>query len=216
MKEIHPFTSFQEAISKFDNGAHFYNLFSHAKDGVVSPEELELVAETDNDTQKLILFLVLSISKMDNRSREKILARLNGELFELYEKYHPVHITILQMLEKGKPGLSVTMVGTPKKIAEPEENVEELVVPVLVGAEGSFALVPIKQAYVIYELHSEYTHETILIGHPKETADLPEKKLRLGGMLRELNTDISTESKKKKLFLEVQFFLEEEQIQPYH
>ena len=87
---------------------------------------------------------------------------------------------------------------------------EELVVPVLVGAEGSFALVPVNQAYVIYELHSEYTHETILIGHPKETADLPEKKLRLGGMLRELNTEIGTESKKKKLFLEVQFFLLEE------
>ena len=135
MKQIHPFSSFQEAISKFDNGAHFYNLFSHAKDGIVSTEELELVAETNNDTQKLILFLVLSISNMDNHSREKILSRLDAELFELYEKYHPVHITILQMLEKGKPGISVTIVGTPKKIAEPEENVEELLVPVLVGAD---------------------------------------------------------------------------------
>ena len=210
MKEIHPFSSFQEAISKFDNGAHFYNLFSHAKDGVVSPEELELIAETDNDTQKLILFLVLSISKMDTRSREKILARLDGELFELYEKYHPVHITILQMLEKGKPGISVTMVGTPKKIAEPEENVDELLVPVLVGAEASFTLVPVKHAYVIYELHSEYTHETVLIGHPKEISDLPDRKLRLGGMLREINTEISTASKKKKLFLEVQYFIEED------
>ena len=210
MKQIHPFSSFQEAISKFDNGAHFYNLFSHAKDGIVSTEELELVAETNNDTQKLILFLVLSISNMDNHSREKILSRLDAELFELYEKYHPVHITILQMLEKGKPGISVTIVGTPKKIAEPEENVEELLVPVLVGAEASFALVPVKHAFVIYELHSDYTSETILIGHPKESADLPEKKLRLGGMLREINTEISTASKKKKLFLEVQFFLEED------
>jgi hypothetical protein len=147
---------------------------------------------------------------MDNHSREKILSRLDAELFELYEKYHPVHITILQMLEKGKPGISVTIVGTPKKIAEPEKNVEELLVPVLVGAEASFALVPVKHAFVIYELHSDYTSETILIGHPKESADLPEKKLRLGGMLREMNTEISTASKKKKLFLEVQFFLEED------
>jgi hypothetical protein len=147
---------------------------------------------------------------MDTRSREKILARLDGELFELYEKYHPVHITILQMLEKGKPGISVTMVGTPKKIAEPEENVDELLVPVLVGAEASFTLVPVKHAYVIYELHSEYTHETVLIGHPKEIADLPDRKLRLGGMLREINTEISTASMKKKLFLEVQYFIEED------
>lgn len=210
MKQIHPFTSFQEAISKFDNGAHFYNLFSHAKDGVVSPEELELVAGTDNDTQQLILFLALSICKMDNPSREKILARLNGELFSMYEKYHPIHSTILQVQENGTKGMSLTMVGTPKKIAEPDHYVDELLVPVLVGAEASFALVPVKHAYVIYELHSEYTHETILIGHAKEVADLPEKKLRLGGVLREMNTEINTESKKKKLFLEVSYFLEED------
>ena len=210
MKQIHPFTSFQEAISKFDNGAHFYNLFSHAKDGVVSPEELELVAGTDNDSQQLILFLALSICKMDSPSREKILSRLNGELFALYEKHHPVHCTILQALENGTKGMSLTMVGTPNKIAEPEEYVDELLVPVLVGAEASFALVPVKHAYVIYELHSEYTHETLLIGHAKEVADLPERKLRLGGVLREMNTDIGKESKKKKLFLEVSFFLEEE------
>ena len=48
MKQIHPFTSFQEAITKFDNGGHFYNLFSHAKDGVVSPAELDLIAETSD------------------------------------------------------------------------------------------------------------------------------------------------------------------------
>ena len=208
MKEIHPFSSFQEAITKFDNGGHFYNLFSHAKDGVVSPAELEIRAGTGQDKQKLILFLVMSICKMDNRSREKILARLDGELFETYEKYHPVHITISQMIERGKPGLSVTLVGTPKKISE--QTVGKVLVPLAVGGETSFALVPISESYVIYELHSDYTHETVLVGHPKESDDLPERKLRLGGILSTLNEIDQSQKSKEGIFLEIQFFLEEE------
>lgn len=208
MKQIHPFTSFQDALTQFDNGAHFYNLFSHAKDGVVSPEELDLIADTDLNKQQLILFLIMSISKMDNRSREKVLARLNGELFEMYEKYRPVHITISQMVERGKPGISVTIVGTPKKISEQSDG--KVLVPVALGAETSFALVPVAESYVIYELHSEYTHETVLVGHSKEITDLPERKLRLGGMLTALNHADSSHKSTHGIFLEVQYYLEED------
>ncbi|MBC6369002.1 hypothetical protein [Algoriphagus sp. AK58] len=210
MKQIHPFTSFQEAITKFDNGGHFYNLFSHAKDGVVSPAELDLIAETDLNKQQLILFLVMSICKMDNRSREKVLARLDGELFEMFEKYRPVHITIAQMIERGKPGISVTMVGTPKKISGNDENQGHVLIPIAVGSETSFSLVPITESFVIYELHSEYTHETVIIGHPKEKTELPERKIRVGGMLTALNEQDPGSSNKNGVFLEVQYYLEEE------
>lgn len=209
MKKIIPYFSFQEAIEAFDNGGTFFNLFSHAHDGVVSPAELGKVAGVANDKQAMILYLIMSISRLDNRSREKVLARLDAQLFEIYEHYRPVHMSLDQLIERGKPGISTTVVGTLKKISSTENLTGTIMVPLVAGAETSFAMVPIEDSYEVYELSSDYTDKTVLVAHHKEKVGLPERKLRLGGMLTSLSPAESV-SHHNTIFLEAQFYIEED------
>lgn len=209
MKHIIPYTSYQEAIEAFDNGGKFYNLFSHAHDGVVSPAELGKVAGVANDKQAMILYLVMSISRLDNRSRERVLARLDSQLFDIYEKYRPVHMSLDQILDRGKAGISTTVVGSVKKISSSNDLGGSIMVPVVVGAVTSFTMVPIEDSYEVYELRSEYSDRVAMVAHHKEKESLPERKLRIGGMLTALNSsDDVTES--KTVFLEAQFYIEED------
>ncbi len=208
MKLIDPYSSFAEAIESFDNGGNFFNLFSHSKDGVVSPAELGKVAGVTFDKQSLILFLVMSISKLDNSSREKILARLDVSLFKQYEKPQPVHMSIEQLDETGKPGISATLVGIPKRIGSKEDFGGMIMVPIIVGSITTFTTIPMVNTYEVYELKSDYSDKTAIIAHPKEHGSLPERKLKLGGILTSLNkSDHVTHP--DQVFMELQYYMEE-------
>ena len=209
MKQIIPYTSFQDAIQAFDNGGKIFNLFSHAKDGVVSPAELGKVAGVTQDHQAMILYMMMSISHLDNRSRERILARLDSELFEWYEKYRPVHMSVNQLAEYGKAGISTTIVGTPKKLSTSTDFGGSILVPIGVGAVTSFTIVPIATTYEVYELSSEESDAVITVAHHKEKSPLPERKLRIGGMLTSLSQSDDIDQP-NKIFLEVQYFIEED------
>lgn len=209
MKHIIPYTSFQEAIDAFDNGGKFFNLFSHAHDGVVSPAELGKVAGVANDKQAMILYLVMSISRLDNRARERVLARLDSHLFDIYEKYRPVHMSLDQMLERGKSGISATVVGSIKKISTSTDFGGSIIVPVVVGAETSFTMVPIEDSYEVYELRSDHSDKVGMVAHHKEKESLPERKLRIGGLLTSLNQADAT-NQTHTVFLEAQYYMEED------
>lgn len=209
MKHIIPYTSFQEAIEAFDNGGKFFNLFSHAHDGVVSPAELGKVAGVANDKQAMILYLVMSISRLDNRSRERVLARLDSHLFDIYEKFRPVHMSLDQMLERGKAGVSATLVGTIKKISTSTDFGGSIMVPIVVGAVTSFTMVPLENSYEVYELHSDHSDNVAMVAHHKEKESLPERKLRVGGMITSLSQGEAT-NQLNSVFLEAQFYMEED------
>lgn len=209
MKHITPYTSYHEAIEAFDNGGKFFNLFSHAHDGVVSPAELGKVAGVANDRQAMILYLVMSISRLDNRSRERLLARLDSHLFDLYEKYRPVHMSLDQLLDRGKVGISATLVGTIKKISTSTDFGGSIMVPIVVGTVTSFTMVPIENSYEIYEMRSDQSAGTVMVAHHKEKEALPERKLRVGGMITSIShTD--SENQRDKVFLEAQFYMDED------
>ena len=209
MKQIIPFHTFKEAIESFDNGGRFFNFLSHAKDGVVTPAELGKVAGVTHDPQAMILYLMMSISTLDNHSKERVLAHLDTSLFDLYEKYHPVHMTLEQFAGLGKAGISTTVVGTPKKISSTNDFGGSIMVPVIVDAVTSFAIVPIVSAYDVYELTSEESNTVVTVAHHKEKSPLPERKLRIGGMLTSLNQSEET-GKASEVFLEVQYYVEED------
>ena len=75
MKKIEPYRNINDAISNLDNGGRFYNILTKADDGIISKSELGKVGGIFNDKQQMILFLELSISKLDNG--KKMLSFLN-------------------------------------------------------------------------------------------------------------------------------------------
>lgn len=209
MKQIIPFTSYQEAIEALDNGGSVFDLFSHAGDGIISPAELGKVAGVTHDKQAMILYLMMSISRLDNHSRERILAHLDNELFDWYEKYRPVHMSAGQMKEIGKAGISSTLVGTPKKISSSTSLGGTVMVPVVVGAVTSFTMVPIENSYEVYELRAEESGAVVMVAHDNEKESLPERKLRIGGILTSI-TKPGPENQDNKVFLDVKFYMEED------
>lgn len=208
MKQIHPYSTFQEAIQSLDNGGSFFNLFSHSKDGVVSPAELGKAAGVSFDKQSPILFLVMSLTHLDNASREKVLARLDVSLFKQYEKHLPVHMSIEQVAETGKPEMSATIVGTPKRIGSKESFGGMIMVPIMVGTVTSFTMIPMVNTYEVYELKSEYSEQSVFVAHPKDQGMLPERKLRLGGILKALSQSEDV-THPDRVFLDVQYYMEE-------
>jgi hypothetical protein len=209
MKQIVPFRTFQEAIESFDNGGRFYNFLCHAKDGIVSPAELGKVAGVTHDPQAMILYLMMSISHLDTHAKEKVIAHLDNDLFELYEKYRPVQMSLEQFAQFGKAGTSTMVVGTPKKISSTTDFGGSIMVPVIVDTVTSFTIVPIVTTYDVYELSSEEGNTVVTVAHHKEKSPLPERKLRIGGMLTSLNQSEETD-KAAGVFLEVQYYLEED------
>jgi hypothetical protein len=167
------------------------------------------VAGIANNKQAMILYLVMSISRLDNRSRERVLARLDTQLFDMYEKYRPVHMSLDQVLDRGKPGISTTMVGTLKKVSSSTDMGGTIMVPVVVGSDTSYAMVPLENSFEVYELSSEYTDRVVMVAHHKEKAGLPERKLRVGGMLTSLNQP-SGSNQVVSVFLEAQYYIEED------
>jgi hypothetical protein len=209
MKQIIPFASYQEAIQAFDNGGKFFNLLSHAKDGVVTPAELGKVAGVTFDRQEMILYLTMAISHLDEHSKERILAHLDEELFELYEKHSPVHSTIAQLAKEPKAGFSTVLMGTPCKVSTSQDFGGTIMVPVIVDAVTSFTIVPIVSAYEVYQMTCDKTGLKATVAHHKEKSPLPEKKLKLGGVLTSLSGKDGRDPL-NQVFLEVQYYIEEE------
>lgn len=208
MKQIIPFHTFQEAIESFDNGGRFYNFLCHAKDGVVSPAELGKVAGVTHDPQAMILYLTMSISHLDSHARNELISHLDAALLSMFEKYCPVQASLEQVVKHGEAGTSTILVGTPKKISSTTDFGGSIMVPVIVDTVTSFAIVPIVTTYDVYELSSEDGGVVVTVAHQKDKSPLPERNLRIGGMLTALNHSEETDVP-KEVFLEVQYFMEE-------
>jgi hypothetical protein len=118
-------------------------------------------------------------------------------------------LSLDQLAEQGKPGISATLVGTPIKVSTDTTLGETIMVPIVVGAVTSFTMVPIANTYEVYELREEGSDAVVLVAHHNEKESLPERKLRIGGVLTSI-TQPGQENQDKKVFLEAQFYMEED------
>lgn len=208
MKHILPFRSAPEALAAFDNGGYFFNLFSHSKDGVVSPAELAKAAGTPLNRQAAVLYLEMSLSQLSEQDRERVHSRLDHELFEHYKKHHPQQIQFPEDLSKGKVERNVMVVGTPVKLATESKFQGFILVPIIVSSVTTFTLVPITSSHTVYEVKLE-GGETLLVAHAKEEGELPEQKLLLGGVVKTYSPSSDSDRDQKDLpFLEAQLYTE--------
>lgn len=208
MKHILPFRDAAQALEAFDNGGYFFNLFSHSKDGVVSPAELAKAAGTPLNRQAALLYLEMSISQLSEKDRERVLSRLDQGLFDHYKKYHPQQIQFSEDLAKGKVERNVMVVGTPVKLATESKFQGFILVPIMVSSVTTFTLVPIRSSYDLYEVSLE-GGETLTLAHAKDEGKLPEQKLLLGGITKACSQSPEEDSDQADLlFMEVQFYTE--------
>jgi len=207
MKKITPFKNSNEAIATLDNGGRFYNILTKADDGIISKSELGKVGGIFNDKQQMILFLELSISTLDQEKRKAVISKLEGDLQQVYTKFKPMELLPSEGESKGVIAANTIITGIPKLTESKSDFMGFLMIPIISGNVTTFTMIPLMDIYDVYELRDEETDANVLIAHVKGKEKLPEKKIKVAGVLKELKSDID-EKVASKMFLEGLYFME--------
>jgi len=202
MKKIEPYKNINEATLSLDNGGRFYNVLTKSDDGIISSSELGKVAGLFIDKQKMVLFLDLAISNFDVNTKEKIVDSLDVSLRSTYEKYKSHELLPSEAYDKGILSSNSIITGFPKKIDSKSDFNGVIVLPV----GKSFVVMPIIDKYDVYEIRDEVSDDTFLIAHARGSIVLPEKKIKVAGVLKELKSN-KNEKKTSKKFLEALYYL---------
>ncbi|KAA1243916.1 hypothetical protein [Aquimarina sp. RZ0] len=207
MKKIEPYKNIDEAISKLDNGGRFYNILTKADDGIISTSELGKVGGLFYDKQQMILFFEVSISKLDKEKRKAVISKLDEKLQKVYAKYKPIELLPSEAHTKGIVASNMIMTGIPKLTESNSNFIGFIMIPIVTGKVTTFSMVPIIDIYDVYEIRDEVSDKEFLIAHSKGTTKLPEKKIKIAGVLKELKSDKKEKTASQK-FLEVVYHME--------
>ncbi|MBW1296110.1 hypothetical protein [Aquimarina litoralis] len=207
MKKIIPFENYEEAINELDNGGRFYNILTKAEDGVISPAELGKVAGLFSDKQKMILFLDIATSKLNNTHKNLIISSLSNDLQLVYNSYKAKEIVPSEGIEMTDVSSNVIVTGVPKKIASKSNFNGFIMVPIVAGKVTTFSMIPIVETYNVYEVTDIESSSSYIIAHSKEFKKFPETKMKIAGAVKELS-DKKDKTGATKLYVEALYYLE--------
>lgn len=205
MEKITVFNNSADAISSLDNGGRFYNILTKPNDNVISLAEVGKVAGLFFEKQQAVLFLELAMSKLSESAKQEVSATFDENLQEAYIKYKPQWLLPSEVENKGIVSSNTIVTGVPSF----REKHSGLVGFVMIPAGKAFVMVPIFDVYDIYEIRDEQSSETFIIAHKKEKEKLPEQKIKVAGVLKELKKKKDDENAIDK-FLEVSYFIAED------
>ena len=206
MKKISPYKKINEALLSLDNGGRFYNVLTNSDDGLVSRSELGKIAGLFNDRQKMILFLEMSLSSLKSEEKEVVISKLDTELKQMYLKYKPQRLLPSEANEKGIIASNAVLTGVPRLIDKKSDFTAFIMLPIMAGKVMTFVMIPIFENYNVYELRDEKTSESFLIAHSKNSKELPNEKITIAGVLKELKSEKDEKSKGLK-FLEALYYI---------
>jgi hypothetical protein len=207
MKKIIPYISADKAISSLDNGGRFYNILTKSGDNVISISEIGRVAGLFGNEQRKILFFELSIAQLDQQSKERVISKLDKELQIIYQKYKPQELLPSEAFSKGIISSNAVITGVPQLADSISDFKGFIVIPIITGSITTFTMIPIIDKYDIYELRDEEHAKPFLIAHAKGVGKLPNKKIRVAGVLKELKSNKEEQNASEK-FLEALYYLE--------
>lgn len=206
MKQIIPYKNIDEALINLDNGGRFFNLFTKAGDGEINIAELAKVAGMFNERQKLILFLELSMSSLSRENQIDIIAKLDDRLRRDFLKYKAQELMASEAEERGVLATNAIITGVPTIKDSKSEFTGLILIPISTGKAMTFVPVPIIDQYDVYEIRDDYAQETFLIAHYRGKEKLPFEKIKVAGVLKEIQ--IKKEGiKGRQKFLEINYFL---------
>ncbi|MBL4708909.1 MAG: hypothetical protein JKY48_10780 [Flavobacteriales bacterium] len=206
MKRITPYENITEAIKSLDNGGRFYNILTQANDGVISKAELGKVGGLFNDKQQMILFFELAISKLSETKKEEVTCKLDTEMLSNYQIHKPKYFLPSEAKIKGEISSNAIITGIPQLKESKSDFKGFIMVPIMAGNVMTFSMIPIIDQYDVYELRDEKTDHHFIIAHAKGSEKLPERKMKVAGVLKELKIDKEGSSSTK--FLEAVYYLD--------
>ncbi|MFT3822927.1 MAG: hypothetical protein QM731_03365 [Chitinophagaceae bacterium] len=202
MEKIKPFKDPAEAISSLDNGGRFYNIFTHPNDEKISESEVGKVAGVFFEKQKSILFMDLAIAHLAESAKEMIRQKFDNDLQASYNKFKAQELQPAETESKGIVASNVIISGIPR-LTNSKSRISGVI---LVPVASTFTMIPITEYYDVYEISDNDSDATFVITTLKGKEKLPEKKIKVGGVLKELKKIEKGASGK---FLEVSYFVED-------
>jgi hypothetical protein len=202
MEKVAPYKNINDAMRSLDNGGRFYNLFTKAEDGLISQAELSKIGGIFNDKQKAVLFLEVSLSKLKRTEKEIIISKLDEKLRIAYVKYKAQNLLPSEVPEKGILSSNIILTGIPKLIDSKADFNGFIMIPIMVDKITMFSMIPLIDAYDVYELRDKKSSETFIIAHSKSSKKLPSEKMSIAGVLKKLEKN---EKEKQKTFLEASY-----------
>ncbi|WP_340200658.1 hypothetical protein [Ascidiimonas sp. W6] len=208
MIRIEPYKNMNAAIQALDNGGRFYKIQTKANDGIIDESELENVGGTFKDKQEMILFLQMSLMKLEESDKTAILSKFDNELKSTYENHKPRELKPHQVSLRGKLSSNAIIKGFPKLI-DPKSDFEgSIMFPVSGGNTTTLVMIPLTEEYDVYEVKDEQSLKPFLVAHLKNIEKLPNKRMIIGGIIKEMKiTDDEDEGEKR--FLEAVYYFED-------
>ena len=207
MKKIEPYKNISEAVATLDNGGRFYNILTKIDDGIISGSELGKVAGLLSDKQKMILFFELSVSKLDQANREEVVSKLESKLQKAYQRYKPQKLSPSEAKSMGVVSSNAIITGIPTLVESKTDLLGFIMVPIITDKATTFTIVPLIEKYDVYEMRDEPASNTFLIAHAKGSKKLPQRKITVAGVLKELKSR-KNEVGSTKVFLEAIYHVE--------
>jgi len=205
MKQIIPYQNITEALSQLDNGGRFYNLFTKAGDGEINIAELTKVAGMFNERQKLILFLELSLSQLPKEEQIDIISKLDDRLRRDFLRFKAQELMASEAEERGLLSANAIITGVPKLKDSKSEFQGIVLIPISTGKVMTFVPIPIIDQYDVYEVRDDHSSETFLIAHYRGKSKLPAEKIKVAGILKEIEIKVDGVKSKRK-FLEINYY----------
>lgn len=207
MRKIIPFENFEDALKVLDNGGRFYNILTKAKDGVISTAELGKVSGLFSDKQKMILFLDVATSKLKVSDRNRVISYLSEELQLIYNSHKAKEVIGSKEMDSIELSSNVIITGVPKKIASKSNFNGFIMVPIVAGKVTTFSMIPIIDTYNVYEISDINSSSSCIIAHSKEFRKLPEKQIKIAGVVKEITSKKDKEESSNK-YVEALYYLE--------
>lgn len=204
MKEVTAFNTTEDAIVSLDNGGRFFDMMSKPDDGVISQAEVAKVAGVFSDKQSTVLFLDMALANLSSEERTRIVSHLSPTFKAAYEKYKPLWLFPSEAARNGVASSSVIVTGVPTLL----RSVKDFVGFILVPAVKAFVLIPLIDKYDVYEIRDEVSSDIFLIAHAKGAGKLPQKMVKVAGIVKQLKARKEEEDGSKN-YLEVLYFMDD-------
>ena len=172
MQQVVPFSDLQDAQTSLDNGGRFYNILTNADDGVITGAELGKVAGCFTDKQKMALFLDLAMAELPDSDKDQVVQMLSPGLRADMESHKPAWWLPSEALAQGVAGASAIVTGVPKLVESKSAFSGFIMVPIMTGTVTTFMMIPLIDAYDVYEVRDEASDEAFLVAHAKANAEL--------------------------------------------
>lgn len=155
MKQIVAYRTLQGALNALDNGGRFYNVFTKAKDEVITDSELYKAAGVFSGKAQAFLFFELALSDLSEIDREQVIQYLSPELRSNYLRQRPKHTEIEVFEKEAQETDAVIVAGFPVFLEDKTRFSGFIFIPISTGKTMTFALIPIFDKFDVYEVYSD-------------------------------------------------------------